>query len=63
MPIRIYLTAAFYKFVELADFEDRKEPLLAFCRQHGVKGTILLARPVGYTTPQYPLHSTGKEAM
>ena len=39
-----FLTAAFYKFVELADFEDRKEPLLAFCEQHHVKGTILLAR-------------------
>jgi UPF0176 protein len=44
MPPSTYLTAAFYKFVELADFEDRKEPLLAFCQQHGVKGTILLAR-------------------
>jgi len=40
----IYLTAAFYKFVELADFEDRKTPLLALCEQHRVKGTILLAR-------------------
>jgi UPF0176 protein len=39
-----YLTAAFYKFVELADFEDRKAPLLALCEQHHVKGTILLAR-------------------
>ena len=39
-----FLTAAFYKFVELADFEDRKEPLLALCEQYNVKGTILLAR-------------------
>ena len=39
-----FLTAAFYKFVELPDFEARKEPLLAFCEQHNVKGTILLAR-------------------
>ncbi|MDO8770998.1 MAG: rhodanese-related sulfurtransferase [Burkholderiaceae bacterium] len=38
-----YLTAAFYKFVELADFADLKEPLLAFCELQGVKGTILLA--------------------
>jgi UPF0176 protein len=38
-----YLTAAFYKFVELADFADLKAPLLAFCEAQGVKGTILLA--------------------
>jgi UPF0176 protein len=38
-----YLTAAFYKFVELADFADLKAPLLAFCESHDVKGTILLA--------------------
>jgi len=44
MPNRPFLTAAFYKFVELADFETRKEPLLALCEQRNVKGTILLAR-------------------
>ena len=44
MPNRPFLTAAFYKFVELADFEARKEPLLTFCEQRNVKGTILLAR-------------------
>ena len=38
-----YLTAAFYKFVELADFVDLKAPLLAFCESQDVKGTILLA--------------------
>ena len=38
-----FLTVAFYKFVELADFADLKAPLLAFCEAHGVKGTILLA--------------------
>ena len=38
-----YLTVAFYKFVTLADFADLKEPLLAFCESHDVKGTILLA--------------------
>ena len=38
-----YLTAAFYKFVELADFADLKGPLLAFCESQDVKGTILLA--------------------
>jgi UPF0176 protein len=38
-----YLTVAFYKFVELADFADLKAPLLAFCESNDVKGTILLA--------------------
>jgi UPF0176 protein len=37
------LTAAFYKFVQLDDFQSRKAPLLAFCEQHNVRGTILLA--------------------
>ena len=39
-----YLTAAFYKFVELPDYEARKAPLLAFCEKQQVKGLILLAR-------------------
>ncbi|HEY4369325.1 MAG TPA: rhodanese-related sulfurtransferase [Steroidobacteraceae bacterium] len=39
----MYLTAAFYKFVELNDFADLKAPLLAFCEEHSVKGTVLLA--------------------
>jgi UPF0176 protein len=39
----LYLTAAFYNFVELADYTDLKEPLLAFCESQDVKGTILLA--------------------
>jgi UPF0176 protein len=38
-----YLTAAFYKFVELHDFAALKAPLLAFCEEHAIKGTILLA--------------------
>ncbi len=38
-----YLTAAFYKFVALSDYADRKAPLLAFCEAHNVKGLILLA--------------------
>ena len=38
-----YLTAAFYKFVELPDFADLKAPLLACCEAHHVKGIILLA--------------------
>lgn len=39
----MYLTAAFYKFVELRDFAACKAPLLAFCEEHAIKGTILLA--------------------
>ena len=38
-----YLTAAFYKFVELSNFAEMKGPLLAFCESQDVKGTILLA--------------------
>jgi UPF0176 protein len=38
-----YLTAAFYQFVALPDFEARKAPLLALCEQRHVKGLILLA--------------------
>jgi UPF0176 protein len=39
-----YLTAAFYKFVTLPDFSERRAPLLTFCEQHQVKGIILLAQ-------------------
>ena len=38
-----YLTAAFYKFVDMPDFADRRAPLLAFCEAHNIKGLILLA--------------------
>jgi UPF0176 protein len=38
-----FLTAAFYKFVELPDFAQLRAPLLACCEEHQVKGTILLA--------------------
>lgn len=38
-----YLTAAFYKSVDLPDHTALKAPLLAACHQHQVKGTILLA--------------------
>ncbi len=38
-----FLTAAFYKFVNLPDCAQRKEPLLAVCEQNAVKGLILLA--------------------
>jgi UPF0176 protein len=39
-----YLTAAFYKFVDLPDYAERKPALLAFCETRNVKGLILLAR-------------------
>lgn len=38
-----FLTAAFYKFVELPDFAELKAPLLACCEENEVKGIILLA--------------------
>ena len=38
-----FLTAAFYQFVALPDYEARKGPLLALCEQRNVKGLILLA--------------------
>jgi UPF0176 protein len=39
-----FLTAAFYKFVTLPDFEARRAPLLALCEQRNIKGLILLAQ-------------------
>lgn len=33
----------FYKFVRLPDFRQLQAPLLAFCQQRGIYGTILLA--------------------
>lgn len=38
-----YLSAAFYKFVDLPDYADLKPPLLAYCEAHDVRGLILLA--------------------
>ena len=38
-----YLTAALYKFVDLPDHADWREPLIALCREQQVKGTLLLA--------------------
>jgi UPF0176 protein len=42
--MREFLTAAFYKFVDLPDFVDLKPPLLACCEANEVKGMILLAQ-------------------
>ena len=35
--------AAFYKFTPLPDFRDIQKPLRAFCKDHNMRGTILLA--------------------
>jgi UPF0176 protein len=35
--------AAFYKFVSLNDYQNRRQPLLNLCQQYNIKGTILLA--------------------
>jgi UPF0176 protein len=37
------VVAALYKFVTLPDYVDLADPLLAFCKSHGVRGTLLLA--------------------
>ena len=38
------VVAALYKFVSLPDYQQLQEPLLLFCQQQGIKGTILLAQ-------------------
>jgi len=38
-----FLTAALYKFVDLPDFAELREPLFQLCQEQGVKGTLLLA--------------------
>ncbi len=35
---------ALYKFVSLPDFHEIREPLLEFCIEHRIKGTLLLAK-------------------
>lgn len=35
--------AAFYKFFTLADYEEQKESLQQFCKEHAILGTILVA--------------------
>lgn len=37
------VVAAMYKFVGLPDYKEVREPLLTFCREQGIKGTLLLA--------------------
>ncbi len=38
-----FTIAAFYKFVPLPDFEQRRPTLLRLCEENGIKGTLLLA--------------------
>ncbi len=38
------LVIALYQFVELPDFKEKREPLLNFCNDQNIKGSILLAR-------------------
>lgn len=35
--------ATFYKFVDLPDFVELRDPILQYCREYTVRGTILLA--------------------
>ena len=37
------IIAAFYKFVKLDNYSERRQPLLNLCHHHQIKGTILLA--------------------
>ncbi|MHC9037756.1 oxygen-dependent tRNA uridine(34) hydroxylase TrhO, partial [Cobetia marina] len=39
-----HVVCALYKFVTLEDFEALREPLLAVMDEHGIRGTLLLAR-------------------
>lgn len=38
-----HIIASFYKFVPLPDFADKQQPLLSYCQNQNVKGSILLA--------------------
>ncbi len=39
-----YLVAALYKFVALPDYQQLRDSLQQCCDQHGIKGTLLLAK-------------------
>ncbi|MBA3448174.1 MAG: rhodanese-related sulfurtransferase [Pseudaminobacter sp.] len=43
-PQPSFRVAALYRFCRLEAFEALRAPLAEFCRDHGVKGTLLLAR-------------------
>jgi UPF0176 protein len=37
------VVATFYKFIQLPDFTQMRQPILEFCQEQDIKGTILLA--------------------
>jgi UPF0176 protein len=39
-----FLVIALYKFVDLPDYKEKRQPLLDFCQDRNVTGSILLAR-------------------
>lgn len=39
-----FVVAAMYHFVTLEDYQDIRDPLKAFCDEHEIKGTLLLAQ-------------------
>ncbi len=43
-PTTACKVAAFYQFAALPDYRELREPLRAFCAEHGIKGSILLAQ-------------------
>jgi UPF0176 protein len=43
MKTNTQVVATFYKFVQLADYIEKRAPLLTYCHEQGIKGTILLA--------------------
>ena len=38
-----YIIATFYKFVTLSELKTKSSQILAFCKNHQLKGTIILA--------------------
>ena len=40
----MYTVAALYHFTRFADPAAIKDPLLSSCREHGISGTLLLAK-------------------
>ena len=38
------IVTTFYHFITFPEVETLKEPLLEFCKEQGLKGTILIAR-------------------
>ena len=54
----MYICAALYKFVELNDYKELREPLYQTLIANDVKGTLLLARRAlmaPFAVPEKPL--------